>query len=45
MPGKKKANILGRALIKNRFSNTTKKKVDDNMVIIKIVKTFCFSNT
>lgn len=32
MVGKKKANELGRSLVKSRFSNTTKKKVDENMV-------------
>ena len=32
MVGKKKANQLGRSLIKNRFSNTNKKKVEENMV-------------
>lgn len=35
MVGKKKPNQLGRALIKNRFSNTNKKKVEDNMVSLR----------
>lgn len=32
MVGKKKANQLGRTLVKSRFSNSQRKKVDDNMV-------------
>ncbi|CAG9803699.1 unnamed protein product [Chironomus riparius] len=32
MVGKKKANQLGRSLIKARFSNTHKRKVDENML-------------
>lgn len=32
MVGKKKPNQLGRTLVKSRFSNAQRKKVDDNMV-------------
>lgn len=45
MVGKKKANVLGRSLIKNRFSNTHKKKVEENMVRPLIAYQFCISRT
>lgn len=38
MVGKKKANVLGRSLIKSRFSNTHKKKVEENMLHVADLK-------
>lgn len=37
MVGKKKPNQLGRTLVKNRFNNAARKKVDENMVKLKII--------
>ncbi|KAG5684665.1 hypothetical protein PVAND_013883 [Polypedilum vanderplanki] len=38
MVGKKKANQLGRSLMKDRFSNTNKRKVEENMLHVADLK-------